>query len=178
MEQITGKCAWSAQKQISGGDKCVRGDRGGTGLDGRGQPFDGGAHPPPPYLTALKPFIGKRYWHVFRGGRGQRALSKVVFYKKVCILDLWTVFFCCKLIYMLQNIWTLISHTNPSPIRKIPLFDWSEIDFVISNFVCQNVQTTVGGGGFQTKSERPNFLCPYLPNGEGAAEFWTMSKIW
>ena len=24
-----------------------------------------------------------------------------------------------------------------------------------------------GGGGVQTKSERPNFLCPYLPVGGG-----------
>ena len=35
----------------------------------------------------------------------------------------------------------------PKPYQKNPLFDWSEIDFVISNFVCQNVQTTVGVGG-------------------------------
>ena len=59
---------------------------------------------------------------------------------------------------MLQNIQTSISPTNPSPIRKISLFDLSEIDFVISNFLGQNVQTTVWGGG--------------------GAEFWTMSKIW
>ena len=63
----------------------------------------------------------------------------------------------------------MISHNNPSPIRKIPLFDLSEMDFVISNFLCQNVQTTVGGGGVRAKSERPNFLRPYLPNGGGGS---------
>ena len=50
--------------------------------------------------------------------------------------------------------------------RKVLLFDLSEIDFVFSNFLCQNVQTTVGGGGgVRAKSERPNFLRPSLPNG-------------
>ena len=53
----------------------------------------------------------------------------------------------------------------PKPYQKILLFDLSEIDFVFSNFLCQNVQTTVGGGGVRAKSERPNFLRPYLPNG-------------
>ena len=94
-------------------------------------------------------FYRKKVWT--RGEGGQRASSKVVFTKKYvsCILDLWTVFFLFfKLIFILQNIWTWISHTNPSPIRKIPLFDLSEIDLVISNFLCQNVQTTVRGGGF------------------------------
>ena len=28
----------------------------------------------------------------------------------------------------------------------------------------------------QTKSERPNFLCPYQPGG-GSSELWTMSKV-
>ena len=35
--------------------------------------------------------------------------------------------------------------------------------------MCQNVQTTVGGGGVRAKSERPNFLRPYLPNGGGGS---------
>ena len=38
---------------------------------------------------------------------------------------------------------------------------------LISNFLCQNVQTSLEGGGVQAKSERPNFLRPYLPNGGG-----------
>ena len=42
-----------------------------------------------------------------------------------------------------------------------------KIDFVLSDFLCQNVQTTVGGGAVRVKSERPNFLHPYLPNGGG-----------
>ena len=41
---------------------------------------------------AAKPLIKKRYGHVLRGEGSQRASSKVVFYKKVCILDLWTFF--------------------------------------------------------------------------------------
>ena len=59
----------------------------------------------------------------------------------------------------------MLVHINPSPIIKIPFFDLSEIYFVISIFLCQNVQTTVwGGGGVRAKSERPNFLLPYLGN--------------
>ena len=34
---------------------------------------------------AGKPFIEKRYGHVLRGEGGQRASSKVVFCKKVCL---------------------------------------------------------------------------------------------
>ena len=43
----------------------------------------------------------------------------------------------------------------------------SEIDFVLSNFLCQNVKTKVRGRGGQTKSERPDFLCTYQPGGSG-----------
>ena len=41
--------------------------------------------------------------------------------------------------------------------------------------MCQNVQTTIGGG----KSERPNFLHPYLPNGGGGGGggVWEISKF-
>ena len=122
---------------------------------------------------AAKSFIEKRYEHVLRGKGGQRASSKVGFYKKVCILNLWTVFFCFKLIYMLLNIWTSISHTYPSPIRKNLLFDLSEIDFVFSNFLCQNVQTTVGGGGGPSQVWASKLFAS-IP----AAEVWTMSKVW
>ena len=43
----------------------------------------------------------------------------------------------------------------------------SEIDFVCSNFLCQNVQTSIGGGGVQTHSERPNFSRPNHSRGGG-----------
>ena len=36
--------------------------------------------------------------------------------------------------------------------------------------MCQNIQTTVGGGEVRAKSEHPNFLCPYLPNGGGGGQ--------
>ena len=73
---------------------------------------------------------------------------------------------------MFQNIWS----TNPSPIRKKSLFDWSEIGFIISNFLCQNVQTTLGGEVW-TKSEHPNFLRPYLPRGGGHRSFGQCPKF-
>ena len=41
-------------------------------------------------------------------------------------------------------------------------------DILLTNFFCPNVQTAVGGGGgVRSKSERPNFLRPYLPRGGG-----------
>ena len=78
----------------------------------------------------------------------------------------------------LCTIYIPASHINPSPIRKIPLFDLSEIDFVISNFLCQNVQTTVREGGFELSLSVQTFCVHTCLMGGGSAEFWTMSKIW
>ena len=39
----------------------------------------------------------------------------------------------------------------------------SEIGFVLPNFLCLNVQTSVGREGVRTKFERPNFLRLYHP---------------
>ena len=50
----------------------------------------------------------------------------------------------------------------------------SEIDCVLSNFLFQNVQTSVGGGGVITKSERPNLLRPYQPEGAGLRVLFAM----
>ena len=57
---------------------------------------------------------------------------------------------------MLQNINFNIT-CLPKPYQKNFTFYWSEIDSVVSNFLCQNVQTTVGGG-VRAKSERPHFF--------------------
>ena len=62
---------------------------------------------------------------------------------------------------MFQNIWS----TNPSPIRKKSLFDWSEIGFIISNFLCQNVQTTLGGRSEPSLSIQ--IFCVHTCLGEG-----------
>ena len=50
-------------------------------------------------------------------------------------------------------------------------FDRSEINFVMSNFLCRE-----RGGGW-SKSERPNFLCPYLPGGEGIGGLYNVQSI-
>ena len=48
----------------------------------------------------------------------------------------------------------------------------SVIDSVLSNFVCQNVQTTVEGV-VGPMSEHPKFLRPYQPGGR-VSKFWEM----
>ena len=104
--------------------------------------------------TKFWTFIEKRYGHVLRGRGGQRAMSKVVFCKKS--LFFWPLKSFSVLKYLHSTCfktWTSISRTYPSPTWKISLLDLSEIDFKISNFFCQNVQTTVGGGG--VKEPRP-----------------------
>ena len=62
---------------------------------------------------------------------------------------------------MLQNILVIAS-----PIKKILIFDLLKFcfDFVLSNFQCQNAQTSVGGEGVQANSEHQNFLRPYHPH--------------
>ena len=50
----------------------------------------------------------------------------------------------------------------------------SEIDFGISIFLCQNVQTKEGGGQVRTKSEHPNFLHQYQP-GENVGKWIFLS---
>ena len=50
---------------------------------------------------ATKLFIEKRYGHVLRGEGGQRAMSKVVFCKKVCF-GVPEELLCVKIIYILH----------------------------------------------------------------------------
>ena len=68
-----------------------------------------------------KLFIEFKYGQVIWMGEGWgwRSLSKLVFYRKVCFLDLWKVF-------LVLNWSTYFIWTTVSPTRKIQLFDWSE----------------------------------------------------
>ena len=68
--------------------------------------------------TKFWTFIEKRYGHVLRGRGGQRAMSKVVFCKKVCFLAPEELL-CVKIstFYMLQNMNFNITYL-PKPYQK------------------------------------------------------------
>ena len=68
--------------------------------------------------TKFWTFIEKRYGHVLRGRGGQRAMSKVVFCKKVCFLTPEELL-CVKIstFYMLQNMNFNITYL-PKPYLK------------------------------------------------------------
>ena len=51
----------------------------------------------------------------------------------------------------------------------------SEIDFVLSNFLCQKVQTTVGRGSKPSLSVQT--LCVHTSLGGRSSEYWTKSKM-
>ena len=65
-------------------------------------------------------------------------------------------FFCFTLIFMLQNI----------GLGLVCDIDLSEIEFLISNFLCQNVQTTVGGGESESSLSIQTF-CVHTCWGKG-----------
>ena len=114
-------------------------------------------------------FFRKKVWTCDWGVGGQRSSSKVVcLQKKSMYFIFMNSFFCFTLIFMLQNIGL-----------GFGMWYWFIRNW-ISNFKlfvskCSNYGR---GRGVRTKSEHPNFLRPYLPNGGGAAEVWTMSKAW
>ena len=77
-------------------------------------------------------------------------MSKVVFCKKVCF-GVPEELLCARIFYILHASKHGLQYHIPT--QKNSLFDLSEIDFVISNFLCQNVKTTVGKGGGTLGSE-------------------------
>ena len=90
---------------------------------------------------AAKPFIGKRYGHVLWGEGGSKGLVQSSFCKKVCF---WVPeeLLCVKIIYSLHaSTHELQYHIPTQAISEKYHFLIYQIDFVISNFLCQNVQT-------------------------------------
>ena len=75
------------------------------------------------YIIRLFVRSNNKGMDMWLGGRGWRPSSKLVFYQKVCILDLWTVLFVLN-----WSTWTSISHTKP--YQKISTF------WFIRNGIC------------------------------------------
>ena len=69
-------------------------------------------------------FYQKKVQTCFKGGGGSKGLVQSSFFVKKFVLGVPEELLSFKIIYILQNIWTSISHTYPSPIRKIPIFDF------------------------------------------------------
>ena len=115
---------------------------------------------------AAKPFIEKRYGHVFRGEGGRRTSSKVVSCKKV-FGGVPLEVLCVKIIYILH---ALSEKFHSSIYQKLILY--------FKLFVSKCPNYGIGRGGRSQPSLSVQTFCVHTCLMGGSAEFWTMSKIW